>query len=128
MTSYMAQLRAQPLHNVELSVRAHNVLRNAGYTTLGDLLDVTKAQVLALPHAGVKTWRELSELRECLAYDESESTGTRVAELEAALSRQAANMSFVLNRVSLPLQWFDLLSRELAEDRNILASFERGQS
>ncbi len=93
MPNYMAQLRAHPLQDVEMSIRAHSVLRNAGFTTLGDIMDLTKTQFLALPKAGVKTWRELSELRESLEYDEEEYVKTsylvaaqsRIVLLEASL-------------------------------------------
>jgi hypothetical protein len=41
----------------------------------------------------------------------------RVAKLEAALSRQADNMAFVLNNASLPDQWYEKFLNELALDR-----------
>jgi hypothetical protein len=69
MTDYAAQLRAHSLSDVEMSVRTHNVLQNAGYATLGDLQHATEKQIRALPNAGVKTWREVLELQEAFNID-----------------------------------------------------------
>jgi hypothetical protein len=44
----------------------------------------------------------------------------RVAKLEAALSRQADSMAFVLNNASLPDQWYEKFLNELALDRKAL--------
>jgi hypothetical protein len=44
----------------------------------------------------------------------------RVAKLEAALSRQADNMAFVLNHAGLPDQWYEKFLSELALDRTTL--------
>lgn len=44
---------------------------------------------------------------------------TRIAELEAALSRQCDNMAFVLNRANV-LGWRVKFEKELAEDRAAL--------
>lgn len=42
--------------------------------------------------------------------------------LVEALSRQADNMAFILNRVDLPPQWHDKFTKELEQDRAALAS------
>lgn len=62
---------------------------------------------------------------EAVAYDcgysaAEAANAKRVAELEAALSRQADNMAFVLNHASLPDQWYEKFLNELALDRTAL--------
>jgi uncharacterized coiled-coil protein SlyX len=43
----------------------------------------------------------------------------RIAELEAALTRQGDNMAFILNHMDTR-QWYDKFTSELAEDRAAL--------
>lgn len=54
------------IDDLELSVRTGNVLRAAGYIELDRFLGLTKAEVLALPNAGARTWKEIEELQRYL--------------------------------------------------------------
>lgn len=47
--------------------------------------------------------------------------------VEAAFRRQTDNLAFILNRVDLPPAWFAKFDRELAEDRQAIASLYRGK-
>jgi hypothetical protein len=67
-------VRDLPLGNIELSVRTHNVLVRAKCRTLGKVLDITEEEVLAMRHAGVKTWREIQEMQEHFAQDKIDDT------------------------------------------------------
>lgn len=52
------------LDQLELSVRTGNVLRRTGtVNTLQDFMALSRKQVLALPHAGVRTWKEIAEIQ-----------------------------------------------------------------
>lgn len=52
------------VRNLELSVRASNVLRNSGLVqTLDDFMALTESTVMALPNAGRRTWREIKEVQ-----------------------------------------------------------------
>jgi len=48
-------------------------------------------------------------------------------ETKGALSRQADNMAFILNHMTIPDQWYEKFSRELEEDRAVLAKTEASQ-
>lgn len=50
-----------------------------------------------------------------------------VGELGEALSRQGDNMAFVLNRVTLPYQWYEKFTTELEQDRATLAKLEKAR-
>ena len=55
------------LQELELSVRATNVLRNYGHVhTLEDFMALDRKTVMLLPHAGVRTWREIERMQEHL--------------------------------------------------------------
>lgn len=55
------------IRELELSVRASNVLRNSGLVeTIEDFMTLTKEQVMALPNAGVRTWVEIKTLQKNL--------------------------------------------------------------
>lgn len=45
----------------------------------------------------------------------------RIEALETALSRQCDNMAFVLNKATLPDQWYCKFTNELNDDRTMLA-------
>ena len=79
--------------------------------------------------------------RECLALDHNHSDKAAaiiaqhyaplVAEVERlrkALSRQTDNMAFVLNRVSLPVQWYEKFDSELTQDRATLTKLEKARA
>jgi hypothetical protein len=44
----------------------------------------------------------------------------RITELEDAFERHSENMAFILNHQSLPEQWYEKFTKELAEDRDAL--------
>ncbi len=48
------------------------------------------------------------------------AVSAHIAALEAALSRQADNMAFVLNNMAVPDQWYQKFTDELAADRATL--------
>lgn len=58
----LAALLARSLDDLELSVRAVNVLHSAGIRTIGDLTVHTRRAVLKLPHTSARTVRELDEV------------------------------------------------------------------
>ena len=45
-----------------------------------------------------------------------------VEKIIAAATRQADNVAFILNHVTLPDEWYEKLTRELAEDRAVLSA------
>lgn len=58
------------IRELELSVRASNVLRNSGLVeTIEDFMALTKEQVMALPNAGVRTWKEIAAVQENILLD-----------------------------------------------------------
>lgn len=58
------------IRELELSVRASNVLRNSGLVqTIEDFMALTQAQVLALPNAGKRVWKEIAEVQENILLD-----------------------------------------------------------
>lgn len=54
------------LAGLELSVRAHSVLANAGVNTYPEFMALTRDRVLKLKHAGARTWKEVSEVQNSL--------------------------------------------------------------
>lgn len=58
----------------------------------------------------------------------AEAAEAREAKLREALTRQADNMAFALNNVSIPEGWYDKFSRELAEDRTALSDLIAGDA
>lgn len=61
------------LKDLELSVRAHNVLLDYGKVhTLNDFLALTRAKVMSLPKAGVRTWNEIAHIQNALRADPPE--------------------------------------------------------
>lgn len=57
-----------PLNEIEMSIRTHNVLKRAGFTTLGDVMKATEDQVRSMTHGIAKTWREVAELQKCFKF------------------------------------------------------------
>jgi hypothetical protein len=65
----MTYMRAENpfLDALELSVRADNVLRDSGRAhSVEDFLSLTRDQVMAMPRAGVKTWKEIRDIQNSL--------------------------------------------------------------
>lgn len=60
-------------------------------------------------------WNEIERLRGSVAMGDMEA-------LVEALNRQGDNMAFIINHATLPDQWMDKFSRELAEDRAALTA------
>jgi hypothetical protein len=55
---------ADIIHDLELSVRATNVLTAYGHVkTLDDFMALTEAQVMRMPKAGRATWREIERMQ-----------------------------------------------------------------
>jgi hypothetical protein len=65
-----------------------------------------------------KIWKEF-EISKCDFNREEIGKNWRIAELEAALTRQGDNMAFVLNHMDVK-NWYDKFTTELAEDRAAL--------
>ena len=66
-TAYYGYLENLILDNLELSVRADRVLRAYGrINTLDDFMSLTKADVMALKGAGMRTWGEIKTLQKNL--------------------------------------------------------------
>ncbi len=60
--------------DLEMSVRSGNVLRRAEIKTASQLLALTKEEVLQMPAAGIRTWREVSEIQEVLRKETGPTT------------------------------------------------------
>lgn len=54
------------IHEIELSVRAGNVCRAAGWTTYHQFMAITKDDWMEQKHAGIRTWREIKEVQDSL--------------------------------------------------------------
>lgn len=55
------------IDDLELSVRASNVLRRRGRVeTLDDFMALTKDDIMAQPKAGIRTWREIEQMHKFL--------------------------------------------------------------
>jgi hypothetical protein len=55
------------IESLELSVRASNVLRAWGRVkTLDEFLGLDRETVMALPNAGVRTWKEIEQMQKYL--------------------------------------------------------------
>lgn len=55
------------IDDLELSVRASNVLRRRGRVeTLDDFMILTKDDIMAQPNAGARTWREIEQMHKFL--------------------------------------------------------------
>ena len=68
---------------------------------------------------------ERKHTKGCVFYPESltklyADKDKRIAELEAALTRQADNMAYAVNNMNIPDRWYDKFMRELKEDRRAL--------
>jgi hypothetical protein len=61
------------LDQLELSVRAQNVLRaRGGVDTLSDFMALTRTEVMSLPKVGVRTWNEIADMQNILRADPPE--------------------------------------------------------
>ena len=59
--SKSSKIDVTPIDELDLTARAHNVLRAEGIDNIGDLLQLTSQQVMMLPNCGMKTLREIQE-------------------------------------------------------------------
>lgn len=67
---YYGYVENSVLDNLELSVRADRVLRDYGrILTLDDFMALTKAEVMALKGAGMRTWGEIKTLQKNLKHE-----------------------------------------------------------
>lgn len=74
------------LDELELSVRAHNVLKSMGTVeTLDDFMALTRETVTAQKAAGARTWREICEIQETFAPDPAAIYRHRWAEFQDAV-------------------------------------------
>jgi hypothetical protein len=68
---------ADIIHDLELSVRATNVLTAYGHVkTLDDFMALTEAQVMRMPRAGRVTWKEIKSIQASLRGRESSARPT----------------------------------------------------
>lgn len=51
------------IDDLELSVRASNVLKNMGVETMDDFMALTRQSVMRQKNAGRRTWQEVSEVQ-----------------------------------------------------------------
>jgi hypothetical protein len=58
--------------DLELSVRAGNVLRAAGIETIEQFMSLNRRAVMAMPKAGVRTWREIEDVQRGFARHEDD--------------------------------------------------------
>ena len=58
-------LRATPLQELEISIRAFNSLNSAGIKTLGQLAGLTRRDLQRIPNIGPRTIRELEAFLLC---------------------------------------------------------------
>ena len=52
------------VRSVECSTRTTSVLLRLGVTSKEDIVLLTKTQVMRLPNAGIRTWREIAALQD----------------------------------------------------------------
>ena len=57
----MAKLHAMPIEELELSVRPYNCLKRAGINTVGDLIQRTEEEIVAVKNFGRKSLDEVRE-------------------------------------------------------------------
>ena len=57
----MAKLYAMPIEELELSVRPYNCLKRAGINTVGDLIQRTEDEIVAVKNFGRKSLDEVRE-------------------------------------------------------------------
>ena len=62
---YRKRYAARPIDELEFSTRIRNsLLTNTKIKTIGDLLQLTKVDVMMLPALGKKSWREVAKVLE----------------------------------------------------------------
>jgi len=91
----------------------------ADWLALNTALPIIDAQAAEIAHLQSQVDR-LLPLVETFGSQAARQAAS-IAALEAALVRQADNMAFVLNHVTIPDQWQDKFMKELATDRAALA-------
>ena len=76
---------ADIIDDLELSVRASNVLRRRGRVeTLDDFMALTKSDILAQPNAGTRTWREIEQVQKWLGRQPDAAPSPNTALRDAA--------------------------------------------
>lgn len=66
MTGTDEEIYQHGVSDLELSVRASNVLRLAGVTTMQDFMRLTKQRVLSFANSGARTWKEIEQVQKSL--------------------------------------------------------------
>jgi hypothetical protein len=113
---------ADIIHDLELSVRATNVLTTYGRVkTLEDFLALNRKTVMALPRAGVRTWEEIKRVQANLRREEKQEPGAIFAppdlptrmfnetrrhmqRMEFYQGRQTAALETLAQEVTMPTQ------------------------
>ena len=60
------RLVSKSVHDLEISVRLANILRDTGILTVGQFLQMDRNWFLSQERAGVTTWREVCDLQDSL--------------------------------------------------------------
>ncbi len=66
----------------------------------------------------------MEEMDDCVSTIRAqlEADQKTIEELSVALGRQTENISFILNRMEMPYQWYDKFAGELKQDLQALAN------
>lgn len=92
-------------------------LRDTWFTIFSDPIDLADAV------ASQKAAAYFShKARVAMGIEEDRAPDDGLSEAARALRRQADNMAFVINHVTLPAQWLEKFMRELEEDRATIES------
>ena len=108
------------IDDLELSVRTSNVLRRMGVTTLENFMSLERRKFLAQKNAGIKSWREIEEVRYHLRRSARRQTvaGRALALLEEFnfLADDLARLGYVASRSPKHPCVIQLLRTVRAED------------
>ena len=89
-----------------------------------DAENVREATSETLLEELLSAWKDWEADRQILDEYKSAAADPVKAQLVEALTRQGNNMSFILNHMTIPDQYYEKFTRELSEDRAALAAAE----
>jgi DNA-directed RNA polymerase subunit alpha len=81
----------RPIEDLDLSVRAYNCLKRSGITKIGQLLEMSEEDLLAVRNFGQKSLDELNQRLEVLGYKRQPEPGEDGEEGEAPVARAGAD-------------------------------------
>ncbi len=79
----------RPIEDLDLSVRAYNCLKRSGITKIGQLLEMSEEDLLAVRNFGQKSLDELKQRLEALGYVSRAEKGAEKEEAAASVGQEA---------------------------------------